>query len=103
MGESVRRLLTAHWSLQFDDGSHGAGQTGSAERRDCVAVHGRSSCFVLGSVPAYVNAVGGPVDALTYFVGSIFFTSASFSQLLQAQSPEMTGVDDRQQHERAER
>jgi hypothetical protein len=59
-----------------------------------------SSCFALGSVPAYVNTVGGPTDALTYFVGSIFFTSASFAQLLQAQSPEMTGVDERQQHER---
>jgi hypothetical protein len=59
-----------------------------------------SSCFALGSVPAYVNAVGGPADAVTYFVGSIFFTSASFAQLLQAQSPEMTGVDERQQQER---
>jgi uncharacterized membrane protein YgdD (TMEM256/DUF423 family) len=57
-----------------------------------------SSCFVLGSVPAYVNAVGGVADAVTYFVGSIFFTSASFAQLLQAQTPEMTEVDERQQH-----
>jgi hypothetical protein len=59
-----------------------------------------SSCFVLGSVPAYVNAVGGVADAVTYFVGSIFFTSASFAQLLQAQTPEMTDVDERQQHVR---
>jgi hypothetical protein len=59
-----------------------------------------SSCFVLGSVPAYVNAVGGVADAITYFVGSIFFTAASYAQLLQAQSPEMTGVDHRQQGER---
>jgi hypothetical protein len=57
-----------------------------------------SSCFVLGSVPAYVNAVGGVADAVTYFVGSIFFTSASFAQLLQAQTPAMTEVDARQQH-----
>ena len=48
---------------------------------------------MLGSVPAYVNAVGGPVDGVTYFVGSIFFTSASLLQLLQAQSPAMTDVD----------
>ena len=53
-----------------------------------------SACFVLGSVPAYVSAVGGPVDGVTYVVGSVFFTSASFAQLLQAQSPETTGVDE---------
>jgi hypothetical protein len=52
-----------------------------------------SACFVAGSVPAYVDAVGGPVDGVTYFVGSIFFTSGSFCQLVQAQSPAMTGVD----------
>ena len=28
-----------------------------------------SALFVLGSVPAYVNAVGGTVDSVTYFVG----------------------------------
>ncbi len=60
-----------------------------------------SACFVLGSVPAYVNTVGGTADAVTYFVGSIFFTVASFGQLIQAQSPTMTGVDDKQQHVRA--
>lgn len=60
-----------------------------------------SSCFVVGSVPAYANAVGGPVDGITYFVGSIFFTAASFAQLLQAQSPSMTGVDEVGQHQRA--
>jgi hypothetical protein len=60
-----------------------------------------SACFVLGSVPAYANAVGGPVDGITYFVGSLFFTSASFGQLIQAQSPAMTGVDERGQHEPA--
>jgi hypothetical protein len=51
-----------------------------------------SSCFVLGSVPAYLNAVGGVVDGVTYFVGSLFFTSASFLQLVQAQSPATTKV-----------
>jgi hypothetical protein len=56
-----------------------------------------SACFVLGSVPAYIDAVGGTADSVTYFVGSIFFTSASFGQLIQAQSPAMTGVDERQQ------
>jgi hypothetical protein len=60
-----------------------------------------SACFVLGSVPAYVRAVGATIDGVTYFVGSLFFTAASFSQLVQAQSPTMTGVDGRQQHRRA--
>jgi len=57
-----------------------------------------SSCFVLGSVPAYSDAVGGLADAVTYFVGSIFFTSASYLQLLQAQTPAMTDVDESRQH-----
>src|SRR4029450_5898671 len=52
-----------------------------------------SALFALGSVPAYVNAVGATADSVTYFVGSIFFTAASFAQLLQAQTPAMTGVD----------
>ena len=58
-----------------------------------------SAGFVLGSVPAYIDAVGGTADSVTYFVGSLFFTSASFGQLVQAQSPAMTGVDERRQHE----
>lgn len=60
-----------------------------------------SACFVLGSVPAYVNAVGGPIDGVTYLVGSIFFTAASFAQLVQVQSPAMTGVDEVGQHTRS--
>lgn len=57
-----------------------------------------SACFVLGSVPAYIDRVGARADSMTYFVGSIFFTAASFAQLVQAQSPAMTGVDRVQQH-----
>ena len=57
-----------------------------------------SACFVLGSVPAYINAVGGVADGLTYFAGSIFFTSASFLQLLQSENPAMTQVHDAQQN-----
>ena len=60
-----------------------------------------SSCFVLGSVPAYINAVGGTADSVTYFIGSLFFTSASFGQLVQAQSPTMVDVDDVEQHVKA--
>jgi hypothetical protein len=42
-----------------------------------------SALFVLGSVPAYVHAVGATVDGITYFVGSIFFTAASFTNSYQ--------------------
>src|SRR3954471_4458960 len=59
-----------------------------------------SACFVLGSVPAYADAVGGSADSLTYFVGSLFFTSASLSQLLQAQTPATIDVDEQSQHDR---
>jgi hypothetical protein len=48
-----------------------------------------ASCFALGAVPAYATAVGAFADALTFFVGSVFFTSASLLQLVQAQSPAM--------------
>jgi hypothetical protein len=59
-----------------------------------------ASCFALGTIPAYVRAVGAAADAMTFFVGSIFFTSASYCQLVQAQSPGMTGVDEQRQHTR---
>ena len=37
-----------------------------------------SLLFALGSVPGYTSAVGSLGDTVTYFVGSLFFTSASF-------------------------
>jgi hypothetical protein len=40
--------------------------------------------FALGSAPDYFNSVGTRADALTYFLGSIFFTSAAAAQYLQA-------------------
>ena len=52
-----------------------------------------SACFVVGSVPAYLNVVGGVADGVTFVVGSIFFTAASLGQLLQAQTPAMTTAD----------
>jgi hypothetical protein len=60
-----------------------------------------SALFVLGSVPAYANAVGATIDGVTYFVGSIFFTAASFAQLVQAQTPAMTDLDVEFQDRRA--
>ena len=60
-----------------------------------------SACFVVGSVPAYLNAIGGWADGITYVVGSVFFTSASYCQLAQAQSPATTAVDGVTQHQPA--
>jgi hypothetical protein len=59
-----------------------------------------SACFALGSAPAFADAVGGVVDGVTFFVGSIFFTAASFLQLVQAQTPELTAVGSEGQHTR---
>jgi len=46
-----------------------------------------SSGFALGSAGVYASAVGPQADAITFFVSSIFFTAASFWQLVQSQSP----------------
>src|SRR3954469_17625567 len=35
-----------------------------------------SVCFVVGPIPAYANAVGARADAYTFFIGSLFFTTA---------------------------
>ena len=60
--------------------------------------------FALGCVGAYASAVGPTADAVTFFISSIFFTSASFLQLVQSQSPAMaatgTARDDERQHVR---
>ena len=40
-----------------------------------------SMFFALGALPGYVGLVGVTADNLTYFLGSIFFTIAGFTQL----------------------
>jgi hypothetical protein len=42
-----------------------------------------SVCFALGAAPGYVDAVGVATDGVTYFVGSLFFTSAALLQYLE--------------------
>ena len=37
-----------------------------------------SALFALGAVPGYANAVGARWDNATFFIGSLFFTSAAF-------------------------
>jgi hypothetical protein len=57
--------------------------------------------FALGSTGFYASAIGPTPDAATFFISSIFFTSASFLQLVQSQSPAMaatgTSTDDARQ------
>lgn len=43
-----------------------------------------SACFALGSLPLYFENIDSRVVAITFFVGSIFFTAASFGQLTDA-------------------
>ena len=45
-----------------------------------------SVCFALGSFPLYATAVGATPDDITFFVGSIFFTTASFLQYMEVAS-----------------
>lgn len=42
-----------------------------------------SSCFVLGPIPFYAELVGSYFDALTFFIGSLFFTTAAYLSYLQ--------------------
>ena len=43
-----------------------------------------ASCFAVGAIPSYLTAVGNTYDGLTFFTGSIFFTTAAFLQYLEA-------------------
>ena len=43
-----------------------------------------SICFALGALPVYLDAVSARTDGLTFFVGSIFFTSASYLSFVEA-------------------
>jgi hypothetical protein len=45
-----------------------------------------AACFALGALPAYADAVGTNLDNLTYFIGSLFFTTAAFLQYFEAVS-----------------
>lgn len=42
-----------------------------------------AACFTVGAAPGYVSWVGMDADAVTFFVGSIFFTTAAYLQYLQ--------------------
>jgi hypothetical protein len=42
-----------------------------------------AACFTVGAAPGYVDWVGTDADAVTFFVGSLFFTGAAYLQYLQ--------------------
>jgi hypothetical protein len=39
-----------------------------------------SALFAVGAVPGYAGSVGSRIDSITFFVGSVFFTTAGFLQ-----------------------
>jgi hypothetical protein len=51
-----------------------------------------SALFALGAVPGYVDVVGARADAITFFVGSLFFTSAGFLQYRESVDSGTPGV-----------
>jgi hypothetical protein len=50
-----------------------------------------SACFLVGPAPGFIDLVGSAADGVTFFVGSIFFTSAAFLQYLEAANAGRTG------------
>ena len=54
-----------------------------------------ASCFVVAPLPAYLSRVGSRADGVTFFVGSLLFTSAAFLQWLETinadRAPHVTG------------
>ena len=49
-----------------------------------------SFCFALGSFPPYAHWIDPRAVAVTFAVGSVFFTSAGYSQFLQALNEDAT-------------
>jgi hypothetical protein len=39
-----------------------------------------SALFAIGAIPGYASGVGARADSITFFIGSLFFTSAGFLQ-----------------------
>src|SRR4051794_29596750 len=55
---------------------------GRADWQVAAAFSIGSTCFAVGALPLYATAVGPVADGLTYFVGSLFFTTAAMLQVL---------------------
>lgn len=68
--------MAIHWS------SRGAGDRTTWWIAVLFAIG--SICFLVGPFPGYVQLVGSAADGITFFVGSLFFTSAALLQALQS-------------------
>jgi hypothetical protein len=54
-----------------------------------------SACFAVAAVPSLATAVGATADNATYFIGSLFFTTAGllqYAQVVGADDPDLHGV-----------
>jgi hypothetical protein len=54
-----------------------------------------SSCFLVGPFPGYQSLVGPQAAAITFFIGSIFFTAGGAYQTLLARSDRAAGPGER--------
>lgn len=58
-----------------------------------------AACFTVGATPGFADAVGADTDAVMFFVGSLFFTTAALLQYLQTvnapRALDAAGVDER--------
>jgi hypothetical protein len=54
-----------------------------------------ATLFALGAAPYFPHAAGAKVDAIVFFAGSIFFTSAAFLQYLEAVNARRDELDGR--------
>ena len=83
------RLPDGHL-IEWTSRSHRKGHGRSLGTWIAVLFMVGSTCFAVGSVAGYSSLVGARADAVTYFVGSLFFTAAAYLQYLECIS---TGKD----------
>ena len=76
--EDVQHRAASRPGQATDD--PGPGRAAARERWTAWLFIIGSGLFALGAVPPYANAVGLRACAVTFFVGSVFFTSAAFLQ-----------------------
>ena len=69
-------------------------ETSAPQRRDREPVHRRLGLLRAGIRAGLLSAVGGVADGVTFFVGSIFFTSRLLPATPAGADPAMTGVDE---------
>jgi hypothetical protein len=63
----------------------------SRDRSMALAFTAGSTCFLVGPLPGYLALVGPVGDAVTFFVGSVFFTAGGALQVWSAASGRRSG------------